>query len=810
MTTEWNFPRQMLSFKAKTKEWRKNHLLWANTKTFFNFAPVRKSMRHKMVNYDLLTGKLHMEDLQIILNPDNVEASFIPDKIQHYPIMNSKLDVLRGEENKRVFDFKVVVTNPNAISEIENNKKEALLQDIQNLIADTSLSEEEFNQKLEKLNDYYLYEWQDVREIRANALIHHYIKEYNMPVMFNDGFMDAMTVGEEIYQCDIVGGEPVVSRINPLKIRVFRSGYSNKIEDADIIILEDYWNPGRIIDAYYDSLSKKDIEYLENLPNHLGQAVTDNMDNIDERYGFINASMIGDEITAIDGSYYFDPANLFNGDITSSLLPYDLSGNVRVLRMYWKSKRAILKVKSYDPETGEEVYNFFPENYVIDKDKGEEAERFWINEAWEGTMIGDVKDGIFLNMRPRLVQYNRLSNPSRCHFGIIGSIYNLNDTRPFSLVDKMKPYNYLYDVIHDRLNKAIANNWGDILEMDLSKVPKGWTIDKWIYYAKINHLAVIDSFKEGTIGASTGKLAGALNNAGKGMISTNIGNYIQQQINLLEFIKMEMAEAAGITPQREGQVSNRETVGGVERATLQSSHITEWLFMIHEDVKKRVLECFLETAKIALRGRKKKFQYILSDTSMRVMDIDGDEFAESDYGLVVDNSNGAQELQSKLDTLAQAALQTQTLSFSTITKLYTSVSLAEKQRLIEKDERDIRERAAQAQQQQLESQERIAQAEQQQKQAELQQKEQANIRDNETRILVAQISAQARDTDTEEDGIAPEEYSQEAKDKLAEQIREFDEKMKLEWAKHEETQRKNNKDAELKKEQINKPKTTSK
>lgn len=810
MATEWNFPRQMLSFKAKTKEWRKNHLLWANTKTFFNFAPVRKSMRHKMVNYDLLTGKLHMEDLQIILNPDNVEASFIPDKIQHYSIMNSKLDVLRGEENKRVFDFKVVVTNPNAISEIENNKKEALLQDIQNLIADTSLSEEEFNQKLNKLNDYYLYEWQDVREIRANALIHHYIKEYNMPVMFNDGFMDAMTVGEEIYQCDIVGGEPVVSRINPLKIRVFRSGYSNKIEDADIIILEDYWNPGRIIDAYYDSLSKKDIEYLENLPDHLGQAVTDNMDNIDERYGFINASMIGDEITAIDGSYYFDPANLFNGDVTSSLLPYDLSGNVRVLRMYWKSKRAILKVKSYDPETGEEVYNFFPENYVIDKDKGEEAERFWINEAWEGTMIGDVKDGIFINMRPRLVQYNRLSNPSRCHFGIIGSIYNLNDTRPFSLVDKMKPYNYLYDVIHDRLNKAIANNWGNILEMDLSKVPKGWTIDKWIYYAKINHLAVIDSFKEGTIGASTGKLAGALNNAGKGIISTNIGNYIQQQINLLEFIKMEMAEAAGITPQREGQVSNRETVGGVERATLQSSHITEWLFMIHEDVKKRVLECFLETAKIALRGRKKKFQYILSDTSMRVMDIDGDEFAESDYGLVVDNSNGAQELQSKLDTLAQAALQTQTLSFSTITKLYTSVSLAEKQRLIEKDERDIRERAAQAQQQQLESQERIAQAEQQQKQAELQQKEQTNIRDNETRILVAQISAQARDTDAEEDGIAPEEYSQEAKDKLAEQIREFDEKMKLEWAKHEETQRKNNKDAGLKKEQINKPKTTSK
>ena len=152
-------------------------------------------------------------------------------------------------------------------------------------------------------------------------------------------------------------------------------------------------------------------------------------------------------------------------------------------------------------------------------------------------------------------------------------------------------------------------------------------VEKWLYFAKTNNIAVVDSFKEGNIGAATGKLAGAMNNASSGVIDAELGNSIQQNINLLEFIKMEMSDVAGISKQREGQISNRETVGGVERATLQSSHITEWLFVIHEDVKKRVLECFLETAKIALRGRSKKFQYILSDGSMKVMDIDGDEFA---------------------------------------------------------------------------------------------------------------------------------------------------------------------------------------
>lgn len=795
-----NLPPQQLPFSKKNKAWRKRHLDWADSKTFFNYSPVRKSVIHKKINYDLLNGKLHMSDMEVVLNPEGIKAGFIPDRIQHYPIMNSKLNVLRGEEAKRVFDYRVVITNPNAISEIENNKKDELFRRLQTLVADTSKSEEEFNQELEKLNYYYTYEWQDLREIRSNALLNHYVKEYNIPLLFNNGFMDAMAIGEEIYQCDIVGGEPIIERVNPLKIRVFKSGYSNKIEDADIIIIEDYWSPGRVIDTYYDVLSKKDMEYIEHIPDHVSQASIDSMDNIDERFGFVNNNMVGEEMSS--NGFYFDPLNLFSDSISNSLLPYDLAGNIRVLRMYWKSRRKIKKVKSYDLETGEEIYNFYPETYIINKDLGEEEKIFYINEAWEGTKIGT---DIYVNIRPRVVQYNRLSNPSRCHFGIVGSIYNLNESRPFSLVDMMKQYNYLYDAIHDRLNKLMAKNWGKILRLDLARVPKGWDIEKWIYYAKANGLAVEDSFKEGNIGAATGKLAGALNNASSGVIDAEFGNSIQQQINLLEFIKLEMSEVAGITRQREGQVSNRETVGGVERATLQSSHITEWLFVIHDDVKKRALECFLETAKIAFKGRSKKFSYILSDGSERIADIDGDEFAEADYGLVVDNSRGAQELDQKLDMLAQAALQNQTLSFSTIMKLYNSSSLAEKQRLVERDEQLIQERISQSQQQQLEAQQQIAQMESQQRQAELQQKEQANIRDNETKILIAQMQKEDKN-----DGIKEPEFSEEAKANLLEKIREFDERLKLDKDKMKLDEKKHKEDMALKRRSLNEKSIISK
>ena len=636
-----------------------------------------------------------------------------------------------------------------------------------------------------------------MKEVRANALLNHYSKEYNMPLLFNKGFMDAMTVAEEIYQCDIIGGEPTIERLNPNKVRIYKSGYSNKIEDADVIVIEDYWSPGRIIDTYYDVLSKKDMEYIEKLPDAIGQGSKDSMDNIDNRQEFIRI----DEDSAGDAIYkdgfFWSPTGDTHGE-NSSMLPYDMEGNIRVVRMFWKSRRKLKKIKYYD-EQGDEQFKFRDENYVTNKDMGEEEQVLFVNEAWEGTKIGE---DIYVNMRPRVVQYNRLSNPSRCHFGIVGSIYNLNDDKPFSLVDMMKPFNYLYDAIHDRLNKLIAKNWGKIVTLDLAKVPDGWDVGKWLYFAKTNNIAVVDSFKEGNIGAATGKIAGSLNNASSGVIDAELGNSIQQHINLLEFIKMEMADVAGVSRQREGQISNRETVGGVERATLQSSHITEWLFVIHEDVKKRVLECFLETAKIALKGRSKKFQYILSDGSMKVMDVDGDEFSECDYGLVVDNSNAIQELQQKMDMLAQAALQNQTLNFSTVMKLYNSCSMAEKQRMVERNEQEIIQRQQEAQHQQAQMQQQQMQAEAQAKERELQLKDQMNQRDNETKILVATISANANQDS--EDGVEEPTFSEEARANLMEKMRQFDAKMQLDRERLDFDKEKARTDAELKRKILSK------
>ena len=170
----------------------------------------------------------------------------------------------------------------------------------------------------------------------------------------------------------------------------------------------------------------------------------------------------------------------------------------------------------------------------------------------------------------------------------------------------------------------------------------------------------------------------------------------------------------------------------------------------------------------------------------------------------VDNSQGAQELAQKIDMLAQAALQNQTLSFGTIMKLYNSCSLAEKQRIVENNERQIQERNQQAQQQQLQVQQQEAQMRQQVEMSKMEQEDRLNERDNETKIIVAQISAQARQNDNSNDnndGIQ-EPMSEEAREKLRESIRQFDARLDLDRQRLQVEKDRIKTDAEIRRKQI--------
>jgi hypothetical protein len=238
----------------------------------------------------------------------------------------------------------------------------------------------------------------------------------------------------------------------------------------------------------------------------------------------------------------------------------------------------------------------------------------------------------------------------------------------------------------------------------------------------------------------------------------------------------------------------------VERAISSSSHVTEELFMVHDNVRKRCLMALLETAKIALKGKNKKLQYITDDRVMTMLDIDGDEFSEMDYDIIIDNDMADIELKQKLEQLAHAGIQNQMLSFSTVMKIFTDSSLTSVMRRIEQDENNMQ----QNKQQEAESQNKAMQAQQasaeRMKQLEMQLQDLMNQRDNDTKLQVAMMGKEG--DYTEEDNTDFEKIKLQ-RDKL-----EQDFKLKIKDL--DEKQRHNMKAEELTQKAINKKTITNK
>ena len=148
---------------------------------------------------------------------------------------------------------------------------------------------------------------------------------------------------------------------------------------------------------------------------------------------------------------HFDPALNTNKDIDHELMGFDINyfgnvfdedGNIRVIKVLWKSRRKMLKVTKIN-QFGNEETTLEDENFKIDKDKGEKSKILWANEWWEGHKIGGSSvqgddRAIYVRMRPRPIQFRNMENPSKCSPGIVGTIYQTNDNTSVSLMDRMK------------------------------------------------------------------------------------------------------------------------------------------------------------------------------------------------------------------------------------------------------------------------------------------------------------------------------------------------------------------------------------
>lgn len=804
------FPAQKKSYKEKNLKWMKDCVDAGESYSIWRDQGLRKSYYNKKTNFDLYSDILDPNDIEKTCNPFGVLGLNAPAKMQNYPICNPKIDVLVGESIKRRFEWIVKVVNDEAISKKEEELKEMFTQLMTSHLTQPENEETAQKQKEELANfqKFSNFEYQDLRERTATHILKYLWHQQRMEQKFATGFKDALIGSEEIYQADIIAGEPVFLKHNCLNVFTVRSGESNLIEDSDIIMIVSYMSPGKVIDDYHEYLKPHEVDTIES--------------------GFNTSSANN---SSIDIGRKPDLALKLDESIDLAVLKgnmdygygVDTEGNIRVAKVYWASLRKMLNVKSYD-EFGDPFYHLEDETYKIDKTLGEEAKELWIKEWWEGHKIGGgfgttEEKAIYVKMQPRPIQFRSMENPSKCHPGIIGTVYNTNDNQGVSLMDRMKPYQYMYNILAYNTELAVSKNYGKIMRLNLAEIPENWQIDQWLSFAQGMNIAVYDSFKEGNKGAAQGKLAGSMNQNSP-VIDMEMGNTIQLYMNMMAFIKQQMGEIAGVSDQRQGQIENREAVGNVERSVTQSNAITEYWFMEHEYVKLRCLEVLLETAKYAWKDKaNKKIQFVTDDGSIQILTVDGPQFNECEYGLQITTQNSVHELIGAMKQLAQAGLQNGMIKYSQLLDIYSMDSISSIRRKIEKSEMDKEQAEAEQRKQQAKMNQDniIANAKEAEKARDFQ-REQWDREDNRnTAILENKLEVERLRQDNNDSSSFQQPMGDNTSDleSLRQQAAKINADYQIKMKQHEETVRSNKKNEELKEKDIeakksiakNKPKT---
>lgn len=617
-------------------------------------------------------GKLSREEVAQICNPYNLKDFTIPADFKNFPIGDSRIQTLLGEQVKRLFDWRCFVTNRDAISKIEEDKKNMFMQMVQQEILAENTDKNIIESKIAKLQEYLAYDYQDIREKTANELLHHYSLYLDTKTIFNRAWKDLLLFGECVINIDFINGKPFAERVDSRELYWSHSTAYPYIDDQDAVIREHYVPLGHIVDYYYEFLSEEDLETLEEkrlqLTNRqwtIGQQWTK-----DQTTGTIIPNK---DFLYVDTDLPFHKT--FQGY-------YDAQGNIRVVHARWMSLKQVGKV-TYIDESGTEQETWVDETYV--KQPEDVIEWCWINEPWECTQIGT---DIFIKAQPRDVQYRKLDNKSAASLGYVGTFIEK------AVYDVIKEYQIKYSAYMYRTEQAMIKALGKVGVLDLAMIPDGWDMDTWMYYTTVMGWAVTDSFKEGKKGAATGKLSGTMGINQSNVINLEQSAIVSQNMEMMRHLEDEMDIVIGTSPQRRGQISQDAGLGVTQEARQASSTITESYFTIMDNVKMRVLEKILEVAKFGLKNKTESIQYITSDLTSRIFEVDGDMINEAEYGLKIGN---ATEDAAAINNIKQAlgiALQSGECDLIELMIVNSNESAADKHRKLEKSVMEKRKAAA--------------------------------------------------------------------------------------------------------------------
>lgn len=554
-----------------------------------------------------------------------------PAKIRKIPLLRTNIDQLMAEYPRRPFIYTVNNLGETGYNEyiagLEQQMEAMITQRFQQKLDEAMKGQEpDPNQPdpvPEEVKKKFHASYKDDQAIRGQKWLRRAIREYEIRRKFLRMFKDWLIVGECASYKGMSHGTFQYEHIPPADVFDIGSPNSPFMEDSELIVVKRRLTVSEVVSEFYEDLTKDNITSLEK------QSITQSP------------------------QFFYDVMNS----------TYD-TGLVDVYHTCWKGKKEVFILHRIDPDTGAEDELEVDEAYPVEKEMGEWVERLWVNEIYETWRIGA---DIYVRPGAIPVQRNEMNNLSACKMPYNRRRYSDTRSENISVLEIGIPFQIMVIIITYILEKTIAKSKGKIALIDKMAIPRDgdWDEEKFLYYSEALGYGLLNRNQVG-VDKSWNQYQ---------VLDLSLFDNIKQLIELQDYYRQLWDDVIGFNRQRKGQTYASDLVGVNERATFQSTMITDMIFNLFEEFTERELQGILDFSKfVNIDGVKALWNNDVND--LELLEIDPVKYCNAELGLFLESSAEAIALKNKMEGNVQAMLQNK-VKPSTVAALYKMQSIAE-------------------------------------------------------------------------------------------------------------------------------------
>lgn len=536
------------------------------------------------------------------------------------------------------------------------NGSSGMSQQASMLMEEINRSNDLLENQLEKLQTDAGMDFATQSERHIADGLRYLVQTQGLKDVFAEGFRDLYVVDNAIFTVDSAeeGADPTLRRVSPLEFYYQAGDGVRHLRDCERIVERQWLTLSQVIERYGDDMSAQEISDLKSVFSGI-------------RY---QAMALYD---------YDDPSSLYGGAGCDRLYDGSVSGDgmIEVINCSWFAPRKITFVEhpnKYDPSLP----------YVRLASDDDEAKKMLRKRSKiRHRYVRDLHQCVLINgtisVKSGMAPMQFRDACGNAHQPYSGYAYNSTDNKPYSRVWAVRSIHILYQLAYYQTEMLITMSGLRGFIVDMAQLPKNWTLEKLLYYAK-QGIVPVDS--------TMPNLENSRRHTGFNQFTSydqTFGNSLVQITQFLDRLDHLAGRVIGIPPQRLGEVSASDGLGTNRQAIAQSNLTTEVLFHKMNTVISQSLNMLIHMLPHCWKNGKRG-QFVLGGKGQQMLEIAAGELEDGQYECYIQEAGKDQRIMDQALALITQNFQGTGMPLSQLITMFNASSLRELDGLLRKYE----------------------------------------------------------------------------------------------------------------------------